>query len=101
MADFTIKHPGIKDPSEIEKLSLETIMIEAQQYPKFKEFTSDQQKVVQRMIHTTTCFEQIIENIEFTPNATDKIKTFLKKGASIISDTNMIRSGLGKTYTEK
>lgn len=101
MSDFTIKQPEIKDPVEIEKLSLETIMTEAKEFNRFNGFSFDQQKVIQRMIHTTTCFEQIINNIEFSENATSRIKEFLKDGACIISDTNMIKSGLNKTYLEK
>ncbi|EKE03408.1 MAG: hypothetical protein ACD_20C00207G0005 [uncultured bacterium] len=101
MIDFEIKQPEVKGPQEIENLSMETITSEAKDYPRFQEFTPDQQKVAQRMIHTTTCFDQIINNIYFSKNATEKIKQLLSDGASIITDTNMIRAGLSKVYTEK
>lgn len=101
MIDFSIKQPEIKDPKEIEKLSMEAISSEANGYERFQGFTYDQQKVVQRMIHTTTCFDQIISNIIFSENATEKIKSFLANGAAIITDTNMIKAGLSKIYTDK
>src|SRR3989339_257448 len=101
MIDFPIKHPDIKDPNEIENRSMEKILSEANEYSRFETFTFDQQKVVQRMIHTTTCFDQIINNISFSENATVKIKEILSNGASIITDTNMIKAGLSKIYTDK
>lgn len=101
MIKFNIKQPTIKDPNDIEKMSLETISSEIRNYPKFQNFTPDQQKIIQRMIHTTTCFEQIIDNITFSEAATDRIKKFLLNGASIISDTNMIKAGLSSIYTDK
>ena len=101
MTDFTIKQPEVKDPLEIERLSMQKIIYEMADYPEFNNFTGDEQKVVQRMIHTTTCFEQIISNILFSPNATAKIKELLTNGASIITDTNMIKAGLNKLYTDK
>ncbi|OGI03275.1 MAG: hypothetical protein A2Y25_05080 [Candidatus Melainabacteria bacterium GWF2_37_15] len=101
MTDFQIKKPEIKDPQEIEDLSLKTISREAATYPAFNKFYPEEQKVAQRMIHTTTCFEQIINNIYFSDNATTRIKDLLKNGAAIITDTNMIKAGLSKNYTEK
>lgn len=101
MTDFVIKQPDVKGPQEIENLSMETILAESKDFPRFANFTYDQQKVAQRMIHTTTCFEQIINNIVFTDSATDRIKNFLENGASIVVDTNMIKSGLSKVYTDK
>lgn len=101
MTNFEIKTALIKDPQEIEKISLDTIQKEAADYTRFKEFLPQQQKVVQRMIHTTTCFEQIINNIHFSVNATSRIMELLQNEAVIISDTNMIKAGLSKIYTEK
>lgn len=91
----------IKNPHEIEELSLKTIMEEAAAFPGFSAFTPEEQKVVQRMIHATTCFEQIINNIVFTDNAINKIKSLIQSGAVIITDTNMIKAGLSKLYTNK
>jgi len=101
MIDFEIKQPEIKDPQEIENLSMKTIMSEVKEHPRFQEFTLDQQKVAQRMIHTTTCFDQVTNSIYFSKGATDAVKHFLSNGAAIITDTNMIKSGLSKVYTEK
>lgn len=101
MIDFEIKEPVIRNPEEIEKLSLENIQKEAADFSRFNTFTADQKAVAARMIHTTTCFEQVINGIHFSNNATDKIKELLRNGASIVSDTNMIKTGLSKVYTEK
>lgn len=101
MINFEIKEPLVKDPQEIENLSLKLILEEANNYPEFQRFNSDQQKVIQRMIHTTTCFDNIINNITFTKKATDTLKLFLREGASLLTDTNMIKAGIQKTYTEK
>lgn len=91
----------IKNPQEIEELSLKTIMEEAAVYPRFHAFSGEEQKVVQRMIHATTCFEQIINNIFFTDKAISGIKGLLSNGAAIITDTNMIKAGLSQQYTNK
>ena len=99
--DFILKEPNIKEPEIIEKLSLETILEEAKGFERFNEFTFEEQKVLQRMIHSTTCFEQIINNILFKGDSTVHIKQLLQNGASIITDTNMIKAGISKVYTEK
>ncbi len=101
MINFDIKQPEIKDPQEIERLSLETVIQEAESYSGFANFDAQQQMVVQRMIHTTTCFEQIIDNIVFINNAAEKIINLIQDEAKIITDTNMIKSGLSKIYTDK
>lgn len=101
MTNFIIKQPEIQKPEEIEKLSLETISQEAQCFAKYNNFTDEQKKVIERMIHSTTCFELIINNVEFTPYAIDKIKYILESGGIIITDTNMIKAGLSKSYLEK
>jgi precorrin-8X/cobalt-precorrin-8 methylmutase len=101
MVQFEIKHPAIKEPEQIEKLSLETIMNEANSYPVFKRYSEEEQKVIQRMIHSTTCFDTIINNIWFSEKAIERIKVLLKQEATIITDTNMIKTGISSIYTEK
>lgn len=98
---FTLEEPQFRDGTEIEKRSLEIIETEANDYPKFHTFDSEQKEVVKRQIHATTCFEEILENIWFSSDAVPKIKQLLQNQAAIIVDTNMIKSGLSSYYTEK
>lgn len=86
---------------EIEKRSLEIIEDEANDYEKFHTFNAEQKEVVKRQIHATTCFEEILDNIWFSPNAVPQIKSLLQDQAAIVVDTNMIKSGLSSYYTEK
>lgn len=98
---FKIEEPLVSEGGDIEAKSLEIIEKEAYGYPKFSEFTKEQREVVKRQIHATTCFEQILENIYFSPNAVDKLKSLLETKAAIVVDTNMIKSGLSDFYTSK
>ena len=101
MVEFTLKDPEIKDPEKIEELSLQTILNEAKEFERFNAFSEEQQKVVQRMIHSSTCFGEIINNISFSIDSVKHIQVLIKDGASIVVDTNMINAGLSKIYTEK
>jgi len=62
--------------------------------------SSDELAVISRLIHTTTCFEQILDNIYFSPDALHKIKDLLLNKAKIIVDVNMIKVGLSKFYLD-
>ncbi|WP_457746414.1 precorrin-8X methylmutase, partial [Sulfurimonas sp.] len=53
------------------------------------------------LIHTTTCFDEILNNIYFSKNAMIKLKNLLQNRAKLIVDTNMIRSGLSQFYLDK
>lgn len=101
MNNFNLQYPQITVPQDIERLSLETILKEANQYSLFQQFSIEEQKIIQRMIHSTTCFDEIIKNIVFTDHAITRIKELLQKGASIIVDTSMIKAGLSSKFTEK
>ena len=70
-------------------------------YPKYHEFDENEQALVDRLIHTTTCFHEVIENIYFSKNAMLKLKDLLQNKAKLIVDTNMIRSGLSQFYLNK
>lgn len=100
MDNFHLKYPEIQDPEQIEQMSLQAIMTEAKNYPAFLQFTESQQKVIQRMIHSTTCFENIIDNIYFSNSAIERIKSLIHQGATIITDTNMIKIGINTIYTQ-
>jgi len=99
--NFELKEPPINIGDEISKKSFEMIEAEAKEYEGYHKFDIQEKALVARLIHTTTCFDQVIDNIYFTPNAMYKLKELLEKKAKLIVDTNMIRSGLSKFYLDK
>ena len=99
--DFELKEPPINIGDEISKRSFEMIEAEADTYEGYHRFKSEEKALVARLIHTTTCFHQVIDNIYFTPNAMHKLKELLERKARLIVDTNMIRSGLSQFYLDK
>ena len=98
---FKLQEPPINIGDAISVKSFEMIHKEAMEYDGFKRFNENERALVERLIHTTTCFEQVIDNIYFSPNAMLKLKELLLKKAKIIVDTNMIRSGLSEFYLNK
>jgi precorrin-8X/cobalt-precorrin-8 methylmutase len=99
--NFKLQEPPINIGDEISVKSFEMIHAEALEHEGFSRFDENEKALVERLIHTTTCFEQIIDNIYFSKNAMNKLKELLEKKAKLIVDTNMIRSGLSKFYLEK
>jgi len=98
---FKLKEPPINIGDAISVKSFEMIHEEALQYEGFEKFDENQRALVERLIHTTTCFEQVIDNIYFSDNAMLKLKDLLQRKAKLIVDTNMIRSGLSDFYLKK
>lgn len=98
---FEIKEPSINVAEEIEKHSLQAIESEAREYYKFLEFNYYEQEVIKRLIHATTCFDEVIKNIYFSKNSITNIGNLLKDGAKIIVDTNMIKSGISEFYLKE
>ncbi len=99
--NFELQEPPINIGDEISIKSFEMIHKEAVQYVGFARFDENEKALVERLIHTTTCFDQIIDNIYFSKNAMNKLKELLQRKAKLIVDTNMIRSGLSKFYLDK
>lgn len=99
--EFKKEEPPINIGADISLKSFEMIEEELKDYPKAKEFTYEQREVISRLIHTTTCFEEVLENIYFSENSIEKIQGLLKNKAKIIVDVNMIKVGLSKFYLEK
>ncbi|MEA3289780.1 MAG: precorrin-8X methylmutase [Campylobacterota bacterium] len=99
--EFKKEMPPINIGPDISLKSFEMIEEELKQYPKADEFNYGQREVISRLIHTTTCFEEVLENICFTDNAIERFQELLKKKAKIIVDVNMIKVGLSKFYLEK
>jgi precorrin-8X/cobalt-precorrin-8 methylmutase len=95
---FKQEQPPINIGADISVKSFEMIEEELQGYEKAKEFSHDELEVISRLIHTSTCFEQVLENIFFTPDAIKNIQQLLKNKAKIIVDVNMIKVGLSQFY---
>jgi len=98
---FIMQEPPINIGADISVKSFETIKNELRNYPKIADFNKEQIEVISRLIHTTSCFDEVLENIYFSPNAIEKIKTLLINGAKIIVDVNMIKVGLSDFYLKK
>ena len=60
----------------------------------------EHEAVVKRVIHTTADFDYA-EALRFTDNAVERAVEALRAGASIVTDTNMARSGVSKAALSK
>lgn len=60
----------------------------------------EHETVVKRVIHTTADFDYA-EALRFTENAVERAVEALRAGASIVTDTNMARSGVSKAALAK
>lgn len=85
-------------PADIEKTSFAIIKneLESQEISLPSEFSS----IIMRVIHTTADFE-FAKTLRFSENVVQIIKTALKNGADIVTDTNMALSGINKTALAK
>ena len=83
-------------PNEIEALSFKIIDEEAGTH----KFSSDEWSIVQRMIHTSADFEYI-KSVRFHTDAISCGINALRKGKTIITDTNMAKAGIRKTDLER
>jgi precorrin-8X/cobalt-precorrin-8 methylmutase len=101
MQKFILEEPPINIGSDISEKSFEMIKEEITSYPRYHTFDDDEKAVVERLIHTTTCFKEVIDNIYFSKGVMQKLKQLLLNKAKLIVDTNMIRSGLSSFYLNK
>jgi precorrin-8X/cobalt-precorrin-8 methylmutase len=99
--NFIQEQPPINIGADISVRSFEIIKEELKNYPKAKEFNEDEIEVISRLIHTSTCFEQVLNNIYFSTDAIPRIQKLLQKKAKIIVDVNMIKVGLSQFYLNK
>jgi len=98
--EFQQEQPPINIGADISVKSFEMIEDELKDYPKAKEFDKNEIEVISRLIHTSTCFEEVLENICFTPNAIPRIQELLQRKSKIIVDVNMIKVGLSQFYLD-
>lgn len=98
---FEKQFPIIHKSTDIESQSLAHVREMAMQYPRFQELNEKEQTVAVRMIHATTCFDQILEHIYFTDHAIAKISGLLQDRATLIVDTGMICAGLSAQFTKR
>ena len=78
-------------PENIEKRSFEII----EQELNGRYIPPMEKPIVKRVIHTTADFDYL-DNLCFSENAVEKAIEILKKGAVIVTDTNMAKSGINK-----
>lgn len=83
-------------PGEIEARSFEIIARELGE----RTFPPEQEPVIRRVIHTTADFDYA-DNLVFSDGAVEAAHAALKRGASIVTDTNMARAGINKTALGK
>lgn len=78
-------------PAEIEKRSFEIITGE------LGDITLDpkQEPIIKRVIHTSADFDYL-ENLCFSGNAVEVLQQAIRKGASIVTDTQMAKAGINK-----
>ena len=83
-------------PNEIEKRSFQIIEEEMGQLQLDPEVAP----VVKRVIHTTADFDYL-RTLTFSPGAVAKGIAALREGATILTDTQMARSGINKAALAK
>ncbi|WP_320034119.1 precorrin-8X methylmutase [Halarcobacter sp.] len=99
--EFKIEQPPINIGADISNRSFEMINNELKEYEKINEFDEEQKEVISRLIHTTTCFDEVLNNIYFSDNAIKKVQSLLINKAKIIVDVNMIKVGLSDFYLKQ
>ena len=87
-------------PMEIEKRSFEIIEAELERTHKKDLYTEKEWQIVKRCIHTSADFDYA-GHMLFTHAAVEKGLEALRRGAVIVTDTNMARSGINKAALKK
>ena len=85
-------------PEEIEKRSFEIIAAELAE--RGITLPAEQDPVTRRVIHTSADFDYA-ETMTYSENAVEIAKNLIKKGADIVTDTNMTKAGIHRTSLEK
>ena len=85
-------------PADIESASMRIIREELAQ--RGKEIPLELAPVVMRVIHATADFEYA-DTMTFSPNAVEKGREAIRRGARIVTDTNMALAGVNKKALAK
>lgn len=83
-------------PEEIEKRSFEIITQELGEFP----FLPGTEAIVKRCIHTSADFDYA-QNLVFSEGVVQQAMEAIRQGASIVTDTQMGRSGINKKKLEQ
>jgi precorrin-8X/cobalt-precorrin-8 methylmutase len=85
-------------PGDIEKRSFAIITEELEERGKILDPAYEH--VIKRCIHTTADFEYA-DSLYFSDGVLEKFEEAIKNGATIVTDTNMAKSGISKSFIEK
>lgn len=85
-------------PNEIEKRSFG--IIEAELTEQGKPLNPATKPIVLRAIHATADFD-FYDNLKFSENVVDVAIELLRSGCTIVTDTNMAKSGINKAALER
>ena len=85
-------------PQDIEKESFRIIGEELQAMGVV--LPEDQEPVTKRVIHTTADFT-FVDSLEYTEGAVEKARELIRRGATIVTDTNMALTGISKPSLAK
>ena len=85
-------------PEEIEKRSFEIISEELVQ--RGIQFPAAEEFITKRVIHTSAVFDYV-QTLCFSNGAVTIMKDLIRKGADIVTDTNMALSGINKRALSK
>lgn len=83
-------------PGEIEKKSFEIITRELGD----RILDKDKEEIIKRVIHTTADFEYV-DNLVFSENVVEIALQAIRSGTSIVTDTQMAKSGINKRSLTK
>lgn len=83
-------------PGDIEARSMEIIQSEMGPHS----YSPEQLPIVMRCVHTSADFDYV-KNLKFTPGAVATGVSAIKEGCTIVTDTQMGRSGINKRVLEK
>jgi len=90
----------IKNPEAIEKMSF--LIIDEQVATDYGGYPTEdkiEKAILRRVIHTTADFDYL-DNLHISKEFIDRTLKALKKGLTIITDTNMVYSGINKKVLE-
>ena len=85
-------------PEEIEKTSFQ--IIERELGERGRSLPEEHRHILLRVIHTTADFDYI-DTMTFSEGAAEKAADAIRRGAHIVTDTNMALAGVSKTALKK